>query len=241
MKEVISIIILCAVKNEYRAVKSIFEECYRTGVIKSTCCHYTIGRINSYKSLAACIGVGEKNVKKCFTSLLEEFDPCLVIIFGAAGAVNPNIHSGTVTMPLSVVNYRLPGILLDSLNIGNFSKQFEDIFVCANVKMTVAGTSSDFISSNKLKRSIYEMLHIDTTDCETFHIARICNDRHIPFFTLRCITDHAGFLAIVHYFLNASKILLNSVKLLKDIISQINNGQYNQDILGGVYERTGYD
>lgn len=219
MKKSIDIIILCALKNEYRAAaKFILDEEYRNVcIVEGYIC--TEGKINNSRCLIILMGDGEKKSKLCFQKVLGIFKPCMVVVFGAAGAINPCLKPGVVTIPSILVNYRLPQMELDGNELNNKVIEFVDLHCMNKVVITKAGTTKKFICSKKIKESIFYKLQLDTTDCETYHIAFICEEMGIKFIAFRCITDNADNMALFQYLYKAGEILNAGAYIVKEIIS----------------------
>ena len=218
MIKAIDIIILCAVRNEYKAAKSILNlDCRNAGILEGFIS--TEGRLNNSSCLIILMGVGGKRSKLCIQETLKIYKPSQVIVFGAAGAINPNLKIGVVTAPSVIINYKLPYLELEGNKMNTKVNKIKHKSSINNIVITKAGTCERFIGSKKLRQSILNKLQLDTTDCETYYIACICEKMCIPFIAFRCITDSADNKAIFHYLFKAQKILNSGAQIVKEVLS----------------------
>lgn len=218
MSKSVDAIILCAVKNEFESIKLILREAVKdeNPIDDLT---YLKGMAGGYSCIAVLTGPNMENCTKNLFRVLNRYDTRLVLMFGAAGAINPKLKVGTVTMPSCVIRYGSSGF--ENRTEGEILLPNRGIEKLSGIFITKAGTSPYFINSNKLKNKIFKELQIDTTDCETYYAAEVCRERSILFSAVRCITDNAGPWASAIYFLRSWKVLNKGAQEVYRIINAL--------------------
>ncbi len=213
----VDIIVLCAVKNEFDSVRLILTEKIQDKYdIDNLKC--IKGTIQGYNCIVALTGPYMENCETGLLKILSRYNTRIVLLFGAAGAINPKLAIGTITIPSSVIRYESSDFLKGIYKEISLSFISEHLGKFPNILITRAGTSPYFVSSKKLRREIFSKLQIDTTDCETYYVARICKEQNIPFLAIRCITDNAGTWAEYLYFFRARKVLKTGAQVIYRLI-----------------------
>lgn len=202
-------LIVCATKNEYYAIIKAFKLNSSYWIDDFCTAHSSVG---CYQIFCVCTGVGVENTIFCLNRFLQYIKPHIVIGFGTAGSINPNILPGELVTPLNIIR-------LNNLH----STEFIQYHPCLDIEKGIyipvnMGTVDTFIHSRKKKESLINK-SIDTIDCETYAISKFCIHNSIDYFIIRCITDHAGLLALVQYYWNENQILRKGAIALFHILN----------------------
>ncbi|HPS02438.1 MAG TPA: hypothetical protein PLA90_12945 [Candidatus Sumerlaeota bacterium] len=86
------------------------------------------------------------------------------------------------------------------------------------VRFTRAGTGPTPVCDDALRNRLRATLGLDTTDCETAFLARLCARHGWPFAALRCVTDRAGAHAVEEYRQTALPILARAAQTLEPLV-----------------------
>ena len=213
----VDVAIFCALANEAVAARFGQEEPYLP--VKCGTARASIAGWGSLRCLTIASGMGEGRLNRAFKAMMDQYNPRLVINFGAAGALRPGLPVGTPTMPNEVLKYLLPSgktegepIRISSEILCNVSKSIE---------LTRAGTCMGDIRDADIRNRIHRELGVDTTDCETYLVAERCRERRVAFIALRCITDHADAVAGYDYGHNARSVMDRCARLLRPLAEKV--------------------
>ncbi len=177
----------------------------------------TLARLGPYSCLTLGLGFPCDDLEAPVAALASGFIPRLVGNFGAAGAINPHLFPGALTIPLEGVLYRQPDLNLeDTVTLAIEPQQRAALESAAegNIRFTRAGTCPTPVCDEALRHRLRETLGVDTTDCETVLLARLSARYEWAFVALRVITDRAGSDAQAEYRRNASQALIRGAQLL---------------------------
>ena len=119
-------------------------------------------------------GIGKRNAENAVLSFFEQQTPILVLTCGFAGGLSPELDSGTIVYEEDPDTKF--GFALEKLG----AKRIR--FFCAS-RMII--TSSE-------KRALRQETGADAVEMESGHIRRLCNERNIPWITVRVISDTAN-------------------------------------------------
>jgi nucleoside phosphorylase len=144
---------------------------------------------------------------------MRKYKPRLFINFGAAGAINPKLEIGRVTVPKHIVGYTWP----------DFEPKGEPVEcpveplgkIDRSIVITRAGSCPHDIRDAEKKTLLFERYQIDTTDWETHRLAEACRLLGTPFLAVRCVSDRSESRAGIEYARNATTALQRGARLLE--------------------------
>jgi len=171
------------------------------------------------------IGIGQSAIEKNLSSLLSAFSPDIVLLFGSAGGLVPNIPSGAIFFPSSVLR-------IHNDTIEKFDLPMDDSFFSSScTKEAVSGqvfqgglvTSSHFVNFPEEKSFLWKNFHVSAVDMETFFAVRVCSEKSIPVIVMRVIIDDLsiGKLTTSAYLNKEEKIFANKNQIIKKNINKI--------------------
>jgi nucleoside phosphorylase len=99
--------LLCATRHEAAAARSVQRGAVRPLLLGGR--RATLARLGPYSCLTVLLGFPCPDLEAVLAPLAAAFTPRLTLNFGAAGAVDPDLSPGTLTIPFEGVLYRLPG------------------------------------------------------------------------------------------------------------------------------------
>ncbi|NQU43915.1 hypothetical protein HQ520_11570 [bacterium] len=213
----IDLVILTASSIEALAVRQIQKQPLREIPCgRSTA---TLSHLGPYTCVTLSAGGGKKRIKSAYTSLFEMFEPRVFVNFGAAGGLNPDWPIGTITVPREIVSYTWPDL-----------RPQGDPLVCEveelrkavpEIRISRAGSCPHDIRDAEIRKQLHRDLGLDTTDWETWRIARAAQLAEIPFIALRCITDRADEHAGTDYSRNVRAVLNRGAAALQKLAQAI--------------------
>jgi adenosylhomocysteine nucleosidase len=132
-------------------------------------------------------GVGTDNAAERITKFLEKQSVAFVMGAGMAGALSPQLGVGDLVIVERVVG---PSTLMILPPLCALAKLVRPDGV--DIHLGTAVTTNEFICKASQKRSLAAALgarEVGCVDMESWAVARICTDRHIPFLIVRSISD----------------------------------------------------
>jgi adenosylhomocysteine nucleosidase len=206
----VDVVIFCATGNEAAAVRRVQAKPFR----QVTCGggRASLGSLGDLRCLTVEAGLGERRLARCFRAAAEKFRPRVVINFGAAGGIRPELEIGARTVPREILSYSCPDLKVSGDVIRPSVDSFQDLQ--EEIVLTRAGACRRFVHDDGARSRVFAELEIDTTDWETYRVASLCREHDIPFVALRCVTDHAGSVADLEYGAHSDRVLASGARLL---------------------------
>jgi adenosylhomocysteine nucleosidase len=213
----IDVVVFCATEAEAMAARSVLREPF--GHLLCGRVHATVGHLGGAVCLTVAAGMTRKRLENTLEAVTARFRPRLLVNFGAAGGVAPEIEIGTPTLPREILSYTWPGLAVEG-----------DLIECPaaarltdldpGVRTTRAGSCRREIRDDAVRHRLAQTLRLDTTDWETYSLADACRRLQIPFLALRCVTDHADSQARLDHSKNAAAVLARGACLLPQLAAR---------------------
>ena len=192
--------ILCAMESEISLLKSKMDVLNQTELAGF---HFYEGTINKSEIVLVCCGIGKVNSAACTQVLLTDFYVSCVINPGVAGAADPELRTCDLVISSSVACHDVdPGIFTrnfpfrwefhaDQSLIDSAVKACKALNITSKWKIGPIASGDQFIESKEAKSNIIARMNPSCIDMESASIGQICFLNHIPFVSIRCISDHA--------------------------------------------------
>ncbi|MEW5804018.1 MAG: hypothetical protein AB1847_18130 [bacterium] len=138
-------------------------------------------------------GVGKEKAKKTLNKALLRCDrDCFVINIGLAGALNPSLEVGSIVAARKVCEVADDGgarylSLMTDAPLMNGLSAIESFSLGTLLTVSQAANRE---KKRSLRQQYPEALAVDM---ESFHIAELCQERHIPVMILRAVSDELSF------------------------------------------------
>ncbi len=252
-REPVDVALLCATRHEAAAARGVQRGAVRAFLLGGR--RATLARLGPYSCLTLLLGFPCDDLEVALAPLAAGFAPRLALNFGAAGAVDPDLTPGALTIPREGVVYRLPGLANGEASAEKPSADIErqtppgpgpektankdpvieetmafevEPFRRAvrehadtaleGIRFTRAGTCPTPVCDGALRDRLRATLGLDTTDCETALLARLCARHGWPFAALRCVTDRAGAQAVEEYRQTAPPTLARAAQAIEPLV-----------------------
>jgi nucleoside phosphorylase len=237
-RELVDVALLCATRHEAAAARGVQRGAVRAFLLGGR--RATLARLGPYSCLTVLLGFPCDDLEAALAPLAAGFTPRLALNFGAAGAIDPNLSPGALTLPHEGVVYRLvnpedkktkaltpteetPRVEVEEaipFEVEPFRQAIREHTNTAlnGIRFTRAGTCSSPVCDAALRDRLRATLGLDTTDCETALLARLCTGHGWPFAALRCVTDHAGAQAVEEYRQTAPQALARAAQSLEPLV-----------------------
>lgn len=157
----------------------------------------SIGRFQGYRFeisqrnfVLVTSGMGISRAAEAAHTLVEIYTPVLLISFGIAGAVEPELEIGDVVLVESTcpIKKRAAGSTLQLATWSNAACLAITQALSARGNHSYTGTAVTTPGSQANKAQLREMIH-PILEMETTGIAQVAMERGIPFLSLRAISD----------------------------------------------------
>lgn len=162
--------------------------------------------------------VGSANATKLFEQLREKYSPTIIINFGSAGAIAPDVAVGTVVVSSATVEY------LKKTPERQLRGGAPDLLMLARkLKRVLIGpivSADQNIDSLSLKQELYEKYDALCGDWESGVLMRLCHQYQIPALAFRVITDFADEQAVDDFRQNHEMALEEGASVLKAFLRQ---------------------
>ncbi len=155
---------------------------------------FFVGNINNHKVILTVSGVGKVNMAICATTLINAYNPEMLINTGIAGSINTNI--GSVVLPKVTKYY---DFIFDEAedNMGfhgvfKTNKILFDKALSLFKDEVVTGTilTGDRFVTNKNQLNGISLRNVKAIDMESGAFAQTCFRLKKKFLIFRCISDH---------------------------------------------------
>lgn len=132
------------------------------------------GKVREKPVVAAVSGIGAQRIERRLEQLLDQYSPARVILFGAAGALDPELEVGQLLRPGRLVTDDEPPIVL-----------------VAGDADTTLYTAPRLISTVEDKADALRKHDACAADMESYHAARVLKRRDVPLTVIRAVCDTA--------------------------------------------------
>ncbi len=166
-------------------------------------------------------GVGKVYAASAATVLINEFDVNAVIFSGVAGGVDPSLKLGDIVVADKLIQHDLgtrtkdgfqwtensftPNELLSQLAVKSAQKtefpleDFQGVVVKPNIVRGTIVTGDQFIMSNDYVDWLFDKFGASCTEMEGAAVAAVCEEFHVPYTVVRCLSDRADDIADVDF------------------------------------------
>lgn len=203
-------------------------------------------------------GVGKIYAAAAATLLIHEFDVNAVIFSGVAGGVDPSLKVGDIVVADKLVQHDLgartpdgfkwwdnsftPHEILSRLayKVAKETKfpveMFEGMKISPQIVKGTIVTGDQFIQSDDYVDWLYETFDAYCTEMEGASVAAVCEEFHVPYAVIRCLSDRADDVADVDFDAFApyaakacSLIVLEMLKEVADIQLELLSAAFPND------------
>jgi len=192
------------------------------------------GEIEGKKAVVATCGIGKVNAAICAQIMIIKYNIKMLINFGVAGALSPNVKIGDVVIGNKTVQYdmdlsglgspkgHIPGI--DVINFISSKKIVDKSIIASNeanlnikVHLGTIATGDKFLNDDNIKHKIATEFNAIACDMETASMAHVCFVNNIEFGVIRAISDNAGNDSDID-FENFLKLAMENIAKLFDYL-----------------------
>ncbi len=183
-------------------------------------CRHYMGRFGRLPISVVISGVGKTNARTAAQLLCESDRPSALVSLGYAGALNPELKRGDIVLSSYCRNDEEIQVTALDQNLSERLKAVADESHEHHVYVSPLYTANRIIARHEEKRQLYDRMHTDIVDMESFAVYQIAKSRGIPFIGIHAITDTAEedipALEIITPFL-MSKSLMRYPKIFWDM------------------------
>ena len=218
--------IIVAEEKELLAIKNIMENIEEISIYEKI---FYKGTIANKNVIVVKSNVGKVNSARVCQTLIDKFNPSLVINVGTAGSVNNSLEIGDIIVADRLVQYDFDvtpfGRKLGEIeNIGEHVKVSGDLLeLCEDTNVTIGCIASGdkFIVNKEEKDNIRNTFNALCIEMEGASIAQVCYLDKVKFIVIRSITDKLDGSSKVDFetFLESSS--KKAVNILKEILQKI--------------------
>lgn len=135
------------------------------------------GQMGDVKVIVKVTGMGRQNAVEGLRPFLDE-SPAMVIHPGFAGGLDPNLNLGDLVRVQTIIHGQEEELSLDApvLAIGEFGRLI---------------TVDDIVDSPAAKQKLHQSSGAHVVDMESHYVARLCQERNVPYIALRVVSDSA--------------------------------------------------
>jgi len=134
-------------------------------------------------------GLGFENARRVFLRMVERELPDAVFSLGYCGALSHQASVGDVIWASKVCLIEEQN--LQSLPLSDSLKLFEKVSSRIPVRAGTFITMKEWMLKKELIPFVGSEITLPVCDMETFALARLCEDRRLPFFAMRAVSDGA--------------------------------------------------
>ena len=163
--------------------------------------------------------VGGKNAIRAAKLIIEEHFPQLVVNFGSAGAIAPNLKIGDVVIANSTAEYLQPPPLCDLLVVEPRVLAFARNIPQVRLGPIVSGDQN--IDNEILRNNLYARYKAFCGDWESAVVTRVCQEHQTEALAFRVITDLANNKTVADFERFHAEVLKNASLLLKQYLELI--------------------
>jgi adenosylhomocysteine nucleosidase len=179
------------------------------------------GVLNGQPVVIVKSGVGKVYAASAATMLIHAFDVHAVIFSGVAGGVDPNLMVGDIVVADKLLQHDIgthspdgfqwwenefrPDELLSQLAFQAAKDtefpvdEFEGVEIHLRVVRGTIVTGDQFIQSDEYVELLYEEFDASCTEMEGASVAAVCEEFHVPYAVIRCLSDRADDVADIDF------------------------------------------
>jgi adenosylhomocysteine nucleosidase len=233
-------------------IKLLTEQLANKKIVHKNGIDFYLGTIHKQKVVIVKSGIGKVNAAYTTALLLEKFHPKYVLFSGVAGGLHPDSHPGDIVIANEVFHhdYAIQSkneYKVRSTNDLSGEKQNPFYFKCDSSLFALAKTLSTdtdfrevgnrrpqlyfgkiatgdlFVNNQEKAKWLYESFEALATEMEGAALAQICHQQKTPFLIIRACSDNANNEAHLDFKTFLSPAAENSIRLVSNILKNINN------------------
>ena len=162
--------------------------------------------ITKSEVLVCICGMGKDLASTSIKHLLDQYNPDTIFNVGIAGALSDNFSLGDVVQVEKTISWP-----------SNNNYQLE-LYPALNLPVVTLITSPNPVFDSVLRNEM--AAHADIVDMECSHIAKVCLDTKLPFYSIKAISDFAKENERARLFENIDRL---AVKLSETICKVVDN------------------
>ncbi|MGK5092019.1 5'-methylthioadenosine/S-adenosylhomocysteine nucleosidase [Deltaproteobacteria bacterium TL4] len=166
--------------------------------------------------------IGKRNTEVATKALIAEHRPQIMINFGSAGAISPQIKVGEIVVANATAEYlrKAPycNLALVSEGLLQPARSFPQIRIGPIV------SANKIINNESMKLKLYERYQALCGDWESGVFMRVCQEAKVPGVPFRVVTDLGNAKAIADFMKNHKKALALASQTLKAYLGHLETG-----------------
>lgn len=220
-------------------IKNLLTEMKNVKIEKKATVTFNLGELNGKKVVVFKSGIGKVNAAMSTTMALEKYDINKIIFTGVAGAVSNKLNITDIVISKDLVQHDYDttvfGIkkgMVPGSNNGRFYAN-EDLVNIANksaqkvlgdnkVYIGTIATGDQFIANKNQVKSLENDFGAMAVEMEGASVAHVSSLYNVPFVVIRSMSDKADGSAHMNYNEFEQIAADNSVKIVKEILTQLN-------------------
>lgn len=227
--------IICAMEEE---LAPLILKLKRSHTTKKANMVFYSGEIDTTTTVLVVSGIGKVNAAICTQILIDDFKVSHLINSGVAGGVKKEINPLDVVIGTSLVQHDMDATAFGSA-LGEIPRLDKTYFECDPYLIDLAYNSSlknnsyktykgiivtgdQFINDKEKVRALYKNFSALACEMEGAAIGQTAFLNNIPFLVIRAISDNANSGASMDFNKFKNKAVVNSLKIIEDIISSFN-------------------
>jgi adenosylhomocysteine nucleosidase len=180
-------LIIGAFDDEIKNIK-IKMKLLRT--VKLTYGRLYLGEINVEKVMLLKSGVGLMKAAKTLKETLDIYIPSIIISYGTAGKISPNMKIGNIILADSLIVEETEENIDIECHMLNMAKKWLANLKCKYFLGTII-SSTRLIENSNERDEFFLKYNASIVDMESGALAKISNDYQIPFICIRIVSDNA--------------------------------------------------
>ena len=133
--------------------------------------------------LVALSGVGIKRARNCTNTLIQRFNPKILVSAGFAGALNPKLKVGDLVIPDRVISLKLNRRIHLASRLP---------YLACNYSNGGLLTENSFINTKEKKLDLFIESSADIVDMETWGIAETAQEKNVNLVSVKVVSDTTG-------------------------------------------------
>lgn len=189
--------------DEVRLIGDLLDDTDRSDVGGR---EYLKGRLAGHEAVVTISGFGKVAAASTVTTMLDRFDPEVVLFTGVAGALDPGVQRGDVVVADELIQYDfdaspiVPRFVIPSLQVDRIRADpvwTERVAAAATVSGATVHRglvlSGDRFIDTAAERDDLRRLFPDAraVEMEGAAVAQVCAEREVPFAVVRAVSDTA--------------------------------------------------